>query len=296
MANRHPNSFRLSTRVSELYDFSLPFQQRRGPCLRRVRSRYSQLSPFTRPNSLTDRNRGFNYDENGQGSMDSTLDIENSQPSSSNSQDEDDNSVDNVSYMDSYSDSESDDSSSSMSLEPDEMYAAECDIKINVEDIGVDVETDKIDLTFNDVCNSNDTFDVSKSPADASDIQQVNVPRAYMRIDSIPSRQMTTQNKQLVNKLIKYARYNRLPVMEDLLCPDCKLVPKEPVTGLCGHTRCLKYVYEIHYRYFIMISYFKFVGWPVIPCNLTYIGLIPKLGLKLYIIVSSVSTSHLNSL
>lgn len=45
---------------------------------------------------------------------------------------------------------------------------------------------------------------------------------------------------KVANDLIKLSRYFKAPDFEDLRCPDCRNIPRMPVTGECGHTRCMR--------------------------------------------------------
>uniref|UniRef100_A0A2A4IUQ3 Uncharacterized protein n=1 Tax=Heliothis virescens TaxID=7102 RepID=A0A2A4IUQ3_HELVI len=46
----------------------------------------------------------------------------------------------------------------------------------------------------------------------------------------------------IANRIIKYARCIRNIHEKEMCCVSCGLLPTSPVTGHCGHTRCLKYV------------------------------------------------------
>lgn len=46
--------------------------------------------------------------------------------------------------------------------------------------------------------------------------------------------------QKLANNLIRLSRHLRLPGLTDLHCLNCNRIPRLPVTGRCGHTRCLR--------------------------------------------------------
>lgn len=57
-------------------------------------------------------------------------------------------------------------------------------------------------------------------------------------IKGLPSPTLSAQ--KLANKLIKLSRHLRLPGLTDLHCLNCNRIPRLPVTGKCGHSRCLR--------------------------------------------------------
>lgn len=62
--------------------------------------------------------------------------------------------------------------------------------------------------------------------------------------------------RQVANSVIKHARNNKTINEKALHCLNCDLFPVLPVTGLCGHTRCTKYVILYFIRTFLEQSFF----------------------------------------
>lgn len=49
----------------------------------------------------------------------------------------------------------------------------------------------------------------------------------------------TALAKLVANRVIKYARCIQNKFENEMVCPTCGLFPVWPVTGACGHTRCI---------------------------------------------------------
>lgn len=58
------------------------------------------------------------------------------------------------------------------------------------------------------------------------------------QLNDIPSVRMGN----LANKLIKLSRRLKTPDFENVSCLSCRNLPVGPVTGKCGHTRCMRFV------------------------------------------------------
>lgn len=64
-----------------------------------------------------------------------------------------------------------------------------------------------------------------------------------MVIQVVPSMAVLLVLKQamhMAEQLVNHARLKKMPDEQDICCLDCGMLPVLPVTGQCGHTRCLE--------------------------------------------------------
>ncbi|XP_052746616.1 uncharacterized protein LOC112053469 [Bicyclus anynana] len=79
----------------------------------------------------------------------------------------------------------------------------------------------------------------SKSIIDFDDTISSPLPR---KVPTLPK--PTAHAQKLANSLIKLSRYLKTPNLTELCCLDCQYVPVLPVTGQCGHTRCMRCIVD----------------------------------------------------
>ncbi|XP_021206017.1 uncharacterized protein LOC101735755 isoform X2 [Bombyx mori] len=87
--------------------------------------------------------------------------------------------------------------------------------------------------------NSTPKFDGGNVTSGTGSEQELSAPPICLR-SVLESRRCGQVVKQITNKVVRHARFNKVLREQDLWCIDCKLMPVLPVTGKCGHTRCTK--------------------------------------------------------
>ncbi|CAH2227380.1 jg25954, partial [Pararge aegeria aegeria] len=68
--------------------------------------------------------------------------------------------------------------------------------------------------------------------------EAISSPQQRIVPDMFPT--PTADAQRLANSLIKLSRFLKTPNITELHCLDCRYVPYLPVTGQCGHTRCMR--------------------------------------------------------
>ncbi|KAI8430773.1 hypothetical protein MSG28_000935 [Choristoneura fumiferana] len=59
-------------------------------------------------------------------------------------------------------------------------------------------------------------------------------------VPSMPMPLLLQQAMHVAEQLVNHARLKKMPDEQDICCLDCGMLPVLPVTGQCGHTRCLE--------------------------------------------------------
>ncbi|XP_069365157.1 uncharacterized protein [Maniola hyperantus] len=119
-----------------------------------------------------------------------------------------------------------------------------------VSDVEVDPELSQcLTLRFHDAWE--EPYEIN--PKRISPFHEQNISKPLLNFDDSffsPPRMipefptLSASARKLANDLIKLSRYLRAPNLAELGCLDCGCLPVLPVTGQCGHTRCLRCIMD----------------------------------------------------